>query len=159
MTRTSDHQNVQVRFKEHIDKSYIYPKRRLYKSFIEVGRDNVNMDILEKLSCENEYDLVARENYWTNKYKPNLNKCKINKASIDEETLKTVIHTEYLKKPKKEEPSEQEQREQKEQSKVKNDIKTMNSKQTMDYFNKMRDETHKMMGAFAGLNVSKKNSK
>jgi len=144
------------RFAQHIQDSYRYPKRKVYKSFVKVGRDNVNMDILEKLSCHNEYELLARERYWTDKYKPNLNTCKINKVSYDEETLETTVHTEFLKKTTEKKTSE---REDKERAKVKQDIKGMTSKETMDYFNKMRDETHQMMGSFGSLNVSKSKHK
>lgn len=132
----SSKQTKKARFKQHMQQSYIHPRRRLYKSFIEVGRENVNMDILEKLSCKNEYELAARENYWTHKYKPVLNTCKINKATIDEDTLETIIHSEYITKGKKKEKYKEDP----EVAKVRKDIKNMTSEEKTQHFDKLRDE-------------------
>jgi len=138
------------RFKQHMEKSYKYPKRPLYKSFIEVGRDNVNMDILEEFSCDNEYDLVARESHWIKKYKPNLNKCKINKVSVDEETQKTVIHTQYITKKKQKEIKKEDP----EVTKVKQDIKNMTSEQKTEHFNKLRDQ---LLNQFSTISIKNTN--
>ena len=60
-----------------------YPNRNVYKHLKEVGWENVEIILIENYECKCKDELHARERYWIDELKPELNKCRTTITDVE----------------------------------------------------------------------------
>lgn len=72
---------LRIRKRGHVDRATRFPDRPVYQHLLPIGWNNVRMILIENYPCSSKYELNAREQYWIDELKPELNSCKTTETS------------------------------------------------------------------------------
>ena len=81
-------QTLEERMRLHKVKAKIYPERKLYKRFFEIGFDNFTIELIEQYPCKNKDELETKEFEYIRMLKPVYNKNNIKYNQYEKDNFK-----------------------------------------------------------------------